>query len=70
MKTPGKIADAALEEMQRRRRAIGEKFITGEWGTELAEFENTRARGRCEAATPTADIGESNSEQAGGLQDL
>jgi len=35
--------------MLKRRQAIGEKFISGKWGTSLANFEKSRARERREA---------------------
>jgi hypothetical protein len=35
--------------MLRRRQAIGEKFISGNWGTNLADFEETRAKERQES---------------------
>jgi hypothetical protein len=41
-------ADAAMLEA---RRQIAEKFISGEWGTELSEFEAARTADRERAAT-------------------
>ena len=34
----------------RRRQALGEKFITGKWGTDFADFEKRRAKERQEAS--------------------
>jgi hypothetical protein len=40
--------------MLKRRREIGEKFISGEWGVELEGFEAGRAADRREAAERNA----------------
>jgi len=40
------VADAL---MLRRRQAIGEKFISGKWGTDLTGFEKARTTERQEA---------------------
>ena len=41
---------AADESMLERRRALTRKFVTGEWGVELAGYEETRAANRRKAA--------------------
>ncbi len=42
------VGDALMLE---RRKELSEKFLTGEWGTDLAGYEDARAASRLEART-------------------